>query len=93
MLAEIQNTPNHVPAEDTRTVSLIDLAEILDQHKLWVESGGESGSKADLCGANLKGALLEDAYLYGAVFDALTIWPDGYTPDTKTKDNGRPDVR
>ena len=28
-------------------ISLIDLAEILDQHKQWVESGGESGVKAD----------------------------------------------
>jgi len=38
---------------DSIGISLLDLAEILDQHKIWVESGGESGIKADLCGVNL----------------------------------------
>src|SRR6267378_2451749 len=38
---------------DSIGISLIDLAEIPDQHKIWVESGGESGIKADLCGVNL----------------------------------------
>ncbi len=38
---------------DSIGISLLDLAEILDQHKIWVESGGESGVKADLCGVNL----------------------------------------
>ena len=38
---------------DSTAISLLDLAEILDQHKIWVESGGESGVKADLCGVNL----------------------------------------
>ena len=57
-------------------ISLLDLAEILDQHKLWVESGGESGMKADLCsvnlanadltGVNLQGAFLHKANLSGA---------------------------
>jgi uncharacterized protein YjbI with pentapeptide repeats len=57
-------------------ITLLDLAEILDQHKLWVESGGESGSKADLCsvnlanadltGVNLQGAFLHKANLSGA---------------------------
>src|SRR5437879_616718 len=30
------------PGEGTIGISLIDLAEILDQHKIWVETGGES---------------------------------------------------
>src|SRR5258708_13011483 len=38
---------------DSIAISLLDLAEILDQHKIWVETGGESGVKADLCGVNL----------------------------------------
>jgi len=42
-----------VSEADSIGISLIDLAEILDQHKIWVESGGESGIKADLCGVNL----------------------------------------
>src|SRR5258707_12213254 len=42
-----------VSEADSIGISLIDLAEILDQQKIWVESGGESGTKADLCGVNL----------------------------------------
>jgi uncharacterized protein YjbI with pentapeptide repeats len=47
-------------------ISLIDLAEILDQHKQWVESGGETGNKADLCGINLAKADLTGVNLQGA---------------------------
>src|SRR5438876_8284171 len=39
--------------EGTVGISLIDLAEILDQHKQWVESGAETGARADLTGVNL----------------------------------------
>src|SRR5271168_1813735 len=81
MLADIQDTrnqlSNEVSAEEaTGRISLLDLAEILDQHKMWVESGGESGVKAelsgvnlsrsDLTGVNLEGALLQRANLIGA---------------------------
>ena len=81
MLAEIQEPQNQlsneVSAEEaTGRISLLDLAEILDQHKMWVESGGESGVKADLCGVNLahsdltgvnlEGAFLQRANLIGA---------------------------
>ncbi|HKV25795.1 MAG TPA: pentapeptide repeat-containing protein [Candidatus Acidoferrum sp.] len=77
MLAEIQEAQKHVPAEQAAgSISLIDLAEILDQHKQWVESGGETGIKADLCGVNLshsdltgvnlEGAFLQRACLTGA---------------------------
>ena len=53
MLAEMQESQNQladqVSAEQAvGQISLLDLAEILDQHKMWVESGGESGVKADL---------------------------------------------
>ncbi len=80
MLAEMQDSQNQlsmVSAEEaTGAISLLDLAEILDQHKIWVESGGESGVKADLCGVNLshsdltgvnlEGAFLQRANLIGA---------------------------
>ncbi len=77
MLSDIQESQNHVSAEEaTGSISLLDLAEILDQHKQWVESGGESGVKADLCGVNLahadltglnlEGAFLQRAILTGA---------------------------
>src|SRR6267378_7403023 len=54
------------PGEGTIGISLIDLAEILDQHKIWVESGGESGAKADLSGVNLAKADLTGVNLQGA---------------------------
>jgi hypothetical protein len=57
---------NAPATDDSNGISLIDLAEILDQHKLWVESGGESGSKADLCGVNLAKADLTGVNLQGA---------------------------
>jgi len=48
-----------------------ELKNILDQHKLWIESKQKQGKQANLqCaylyGANLYGANLKDAYLYGA---------------------------
>lgn len=77
MASELQTLPAQTPSADqTRGISLLDLAEVLDQHKTWVESGGESGAKADLCtvnltnadltGVNLQGALLNKANLRGA---------------------------
>ncbi|EFW4933647.1 pentapeptide repeat-containing protein [Salmonella enterica] len=53
-----------------------DLSKILEEHKVWITSMRESGSRADLrdadlfganlCGANLCGANLRDADLFGA---------------------------
>ncbi|NDJ59415.1 pentapeptide repeat-containing protein [Enterobacteriaceae bacterium 4M9] len=43
-----------------------ELKTILDEHKVWVESYRERGSRADLCGANLYGANLCGADLCGA---------------------------
>ncbi|EJP4640748.1 TPA: pentapeptide repeat-containing protein [Salmonella enterica] len=48
-----------------------DLSKILEEHKVWITSMRESGSRADLCGANLcdadlRGANLCDADLRGA---------------------------
>src|ERR1700746_211015 len=51
---------------EAQGISLLELAEILDQHKIWVESGGESGVKADLCGINLEKADLTGVHLRGA---------------------------
>jgi uncharacterized protein YjbI with pentapeptide repeats len=75
MLAEFKPTPNPVTAEEptTTTISLIDLAEILDQHKLWVESGGESGNKADLSGVNLANADLTGVNLEGATIQRANL--------------------
>ncbi|MGQ6428174.1 pentapeptide repeat-containing protein [Serratia sp. IR-2025] len=43
-----------------------ELRKILDEHKVWVTSLRESGSRANLCGANLCGADLRGANLCGA---------------------------
>jgi uncharacterized protein YjbI with pentapeptide repeats len=52
--------------EESIGISLLELAEILDQHKIWVESGGETGAKADLSGVNLSKADLTGVNLQGA---------------------------
>jgi uncharacterized protein YjbI with pentapeptide repeats len=77
MALEIEDLKSEVTGQNPGTVdipsgegsigiSLIDLAEILDQHKIWVESGGESGAKADLSGVNLRKADLTGVNLQGA---------------------------
>ncbi|EKA6783100.1 pentapeptide repeat-containing protein [Salmonella enterica] len=43
-----------------------DLSKILEEHKVWITSMSESGSRANLCGANLCGANLCGANLCGA---------------------------
>ncbi|ELI0301021.1 pentapeptide repeat-containing protein [Salmonella enterica] len=43
-----------------------DLSKILEEHKVWITSMRESGSRANLCGANLRGANLRGANLCGA---------------------------
>ncbi|EJB2040824.1 pentapeptide repeat-containing protein [Salmonella enterica] len=43
-----------------------DLSKILEEHKVWITSMHESGSRAYLCGADLCGADLRDADLRGA---------------------------
>lgn len=56
-----------------RADGVLDLAAILDQHCIWVESGGEAGSKADLCGANLENADLTGANLQGAFLQRANL--------------------
>ena len=43
-----------------------ELKEILDQHKLWIETNGAEGKRANLYDANLTGANLTGADLEGA---------------------------
>src|SRR6202171_6296686 len=70
MASELKSRPAEIsPADESRGISLLDLAEVLDQHKIWVESGGESGIKADLCGVNLAHADLTGVNLQGAVLN------------------------
>ncbi|EDW0818446.1 pentapeptide repeat-containing protein [Salmonella enterica subsp. enterica] len=43
-----------------------DLSKILEEHKVWITSMHESGSRANLCVADLRGANLRGADLRGA---------------------------
>lgn len=63
-LDELKVSPPHEAPEGQ--LPLLELAEILDQHRLWAESRGESGRKADLCGVNLARADLTGVNLQGA---------------------------
>jgi uncharacterized protein YjbI with pentapeptide repeats len=58
--------PELTAEESLAGISLLELAEVLDQHRIWVETGGESGVKADLCGVNLSKADLTGVNLQGA---------------------------
>ena len=60
------------------------LDKILDNHKLWLSSGGEKGESADLRGAYLSRAYLSRADLSGAYlsgadldFTAFPLWCGG----------------
>ena len=65
-----------VPESHATSNFLLEYAEILDQHRMWVETNGGTGargelsganlSNADLTGVNLKGAQLQKANLRGA---------------------------
>jgi uncharacterized protein YjbI with pentapeptide repeats len=65
--------PLPAPAQDSDGMSLLELAEVLDQHKQWVESGGETGTKADLCGINLSKADLTGVNLQGAHLHRMNL--------------------
>jgi uncharacterized protein YjbI with pentapeptide repeats len=63
----------HPPADARPPISLLDLAEVLDQHKAWVESAGDAGLRADLCGVNLAHADLTGVNLQGAFLNKVNL--------------------
>ena len=58
---------------ETTQIDLVELAAILDQHKIWVESGGDEGTKADLSGVNLENADLTGVNLQGAIMQRANL--------------------
>ncbi len=66
-------SPETASGAESRGISLLDLAEVLDQHKIWAESGGESGAKADLSGVNLANADLTGVNLQGAQLNKANL--------------------
>jgi uncharacterized protein YjbI with pentapeptide repeats len=59
-LAEAESEPPMMRAD------LLEFAEALDQHRLWVETAGKEGTRGDFNGANLAGADLTGVNLQGA---------------------------
>ena len=54
-------------------MNTVELRKILDEHKLWLESYGQHGSRADLRDANLYGADLRDSNLSNADLRAANL--------------------
>ena len=60
-------TEPRAPVESRVTAhDLLEFAEVLDQHRRWVESGGTEGAQGHLSGADLTGVDLTAANLQGA---------------------------
>ena len=76
---EKPTTPRAVPIPENiytgaaGEIDLIELAAILDQHRIWVESGGDEGTKADLSGVNLENADLTGVNLQGALLQRANL--------------------
>jgi len=63
-----------IPVEDqARQIDLLELASTLDRHRIWVESGGDEGAKADLSGVNLENADLTGVNLQGAILQRANL--------------------
>ncbi|EJX4928579.1 pentapeptide repeat-containing protein [Salmonella enterica] len=50
-----------------------ELSKVLEQHKVWITSLGQEGSRADLCDASLRGADLSGADLSGASLSGASL--------------------
>src|SRR6266404_1628692 len=68
-----ENSGTSETAEPSQGGWLLELASILDQHRIWVETGGEGGAKADLCGVNLENADLTSVNLQGAFLQRANL--------------------
>jgi uncharacterized protein YjbI with pentapeptide repeats len=61
-------TESHVTSGD-----LLEFAEVLDQHRMWVESGGNEGAQGHFNGADLTGVDLTAANLQGAELQKVNL--------------------
>lgn len=61
------------PVSYASSGDLLEFAQVLDQHRLWVESGGKEGAKGHLSGANLAGLDLTGANLQGAELQKVNL--------------------
>jgi uncharacterized protein YjbI with pentapeptide repeats len=61
------------PIPSAASGDLLEFAQVLDQHRLWVESGGKEGTPGHLPGANLAGLDLTGANLQGADLQKVNL--------------------
>ena len=72
----------------------MDIKKILEQHKIWLSSGGKEGNKADLRNANLSDANLSDANLSDAnLSNADLSYADLSYADLSNADLSNADLR
>lgn len=71
--SNVEGALETTPEDSFGNLSLLELAETIDQHKHWVESGGESGSRADLSGVNFSNADLTGMNLQGALLNKAVL--------------------
>ncbi len=74
----VETSPEEPTAEaprESRTVGadLLLFAEVLDQHRQWVESAGTAGVRGDFAGADLAGADLTGVNLQGAQLQKVNL--------------------
>ena len=68
-LAESVSEPSH----EGWTADLLEFAEILDQHRLWLDSAGKEGVRGDLSGINLANRDLTGVILQGAQMNKTNL--------------------
>jgi uncharacterized protein YjbI with pentapeptide repeats len=66
LLEESAEAPLEVAERHVGTGDLLEFAEVLDQHRMWAESGGSEGAQGHFAGADLTGVDLTAANLQGA---------------------------
>lgn len=61
------------PLHEAWPADLLEFAQTLDQHRLWIESGGKEGIRGDLSGLNLAGSDLTGVNLQGAQLNKTVL--------------------
>jgi uncharacterized protein YjbI with pentapeptide repeats len=71
--AERETMIDALPEPRMLRADLLELAEALDQHRLWVETAGREGVRGDFSGANLAGADLTGVNLQSALLQKTNL--------------------
>ena len=61
------------PSHEPWPTDLLEFAQTLDQHRLWIESGGKEGLRGDLSGLNLAGSDLTGVNLQGSQMNKTVL--------------------